>query len=103
TCPRVLGPTAVEELRAGYAKLTARRERFVVITDTTLIAEVPSALVRKQLAALLNEPEFASEMRRYQVGAGLVVDSVVIRGALTALLWLWTPPAPIHHARTLAE
>lgn len=94
-CAPQLGAGAAAELDAGFERLFARRARFAMVCDLREVRSVPDALVRKRLADVLNRPDFREQQGRYQVGSANVIASAPIRAALTALLWLWTPPSPM--------
>lgn len=94
-CAPQLGAGAASELDGGFERLFARRARFAIVCDLRSVTSVPDALTRKRLAEVLNRADFRAQQGRYQVCSANVVASAPIRAALTALLWIWTPPSPM--------
>lgn len=93
-----------EDLPAFFAKSEAillRRQPYVTITDASACRELPSAIVRKELAEW--SKKFDSQMKRYTVGSAIVITSPLVRGGLTALFWLAPPPYPQQVVATVAE
>lgn len=68
-----------------YRKLLDRNQAYAVIFDATSIG-APAPSVRKQFADFLTDN--APDMRRLCKGTAFVISSALVRGALTALLWL---------------
>jgi len=95
-----LGPIAVLEMenmsRAGYEAILAKidelviapKKPYVMITDTRGITEIPGADVRKLVAAWMEK----NASGHTSLGSATIVKSAVMRGALTALYWLFEPP-----------
>jgi hypothetical protein len=63
---------------------------FVTVTDMRRVHSMPPADTRKQIADWMQT--HAKTTRA--VGAVVIVDNPIMRGALTALYWLFTPPTP---------
>jgi hypothetical protein len=82
-----------------------RGERFSVIADGTVMKGMPTAKQRKigaDLALWLREN--APKGARWPIMAwGNVITSPLVRGALTAILWIDTPPHPQKVFATFAE
>lgn len=74
---------------ARYDKMLAREQRFVNVTDATLVAERPPATVRQQLADWSRDND--ARMVRLSCGDARVVKSSIIKGAMTAVGWLHKP------------
>jgi hypothetical protein len=102
TCPRLLDESSIDSLAEGLDRLLQRRTKFVMICDTRGTG-VPNAVVRKKLAELMNRGDLQERQARYQLGTANIIESVGVRAALTALLWLWTPPNPMASVATLPE
>ena len=51
----------------------------------------------------VGSPRVLEHASRLCVGAAAVVDGALMRGALTAVLWVWKPPFPLHAAATVPE
>lgn len=93
-CPERFSDDAVVYLAACFQHIFARGEKFAVLVDTARLRQVPGAHWRQELATWLNDPGLRARATRHNVGAAIVIDSEPVRGALTALHWLWTPPTP---------
>jgi len=81
--------TEFDEYLAWHRDNLRRRQRFAIILDATR-ARSPNALERRKQAEALREGE--PLLRQYCAGAAFVIPSSVVRGTLTAILWL-QPPA----------
>ena len=80
---------AVTPFRARYNRMLERERRFVNVTDATLVVDRPPATVRKLLADWSRDND--ERMVRLSCGDARVVRSAIIRGAMTAVLWLHKP------------
>jgi hypothetical protein len=94
-CPAAFDLRAAEALQRGLERLFARQQKFSLVCDIRPITRVPDAVVRKRLADVMNLPHVREGQTRWQLGSANIVDSAPLRAALTALLWLWTPPTPM--------
>lgn len=74
-----------ERHASHLADLRKEKRRFVLITDTFAAAR-PSPNARKRIADLL--VTLGPDRRYLTVGSYLVIESALIRGAVTALAWL---------------
>ncbi|MFO0692687.1 MAG: hypothetical protein U0230_03965 [Polyangiales bacterium] len=88
--PATFGPPDVDRYIAEIDALYKRRERFASFVDTTGLASLPGANERKRLAEWQNET--IDLIGRYNVVTTTVVASPLMRGALTAMNWLFRPP-----------
>ena len=70
----------------------ARNETFATVLDTTRSGGMPPTQRRKQ-AEWMRENEGA--LRRWSAGTAFVVQSAIVRGVLTAILWM--QPIPQEH------
>jgi hypothetical protein len=93
----------VQDLDKQMGALFARRERFAIITDTRPITSVPGAAERKPLTEWLRRPEHLRNQARWNVGSATLMTSAVMRGALQAIYWVWTPASPQMAAKDLDE
>lgn len=80
--------------------LIARKQKTVTIVDSRRSGRVPASLRKKQAEWL---KQYENLLTTYSVGTVFVIDSPLVRGALTAILWL--QPLPTAHAvvATLAQ
>ena len=81
-----------EEFFRAFAAVYARRERFATITDLRQFAGVPTAKQRQRMAAWYNETK--PLLKRYSLGHALVLNSAIMRGAMTALRWIVPAEVP---------
>ena len=51
----------------------------------------------------MNDTRVVERQRQLNVGSSTVVSNAAMRGVLTALYWLWTPPTAQHAARDLDD
>jgi hypothetical protein len=75
-----------------YRGLCQRRISFVAISDVRAARQLPDAATCQRFgeaAALL-----AAEFPGCSLGAGIVLESALIRGALSAIEWLYHPEVP---------
>jgi hypothetical protein len=72
---------------------------FVTITDSRRVRSIPPADVRRYIADWMA----AHAKTTRAVGAVTIIDSALMRGALTALYWVFTPPTPQGVARDWSE
>ncbi len=83
-----------KEMIAGYDALFARGERYALITYTPDGGALPSARDRKRIADWAESPRVRDLSKKLCVGSATVVQNALMRGALTAITWLWKPSAP---------
>ncbi|MCA9649865.1 MAG: hypothetical protein H6712_00530 [Myxococcales bacterium] len=76
-----------------YRAILDKNQPFAIVYDATKIGSV-DALVRKAYAQFMLENE--ADFRRLCVGCGFVITSALVRGALTAVLWV-TGAMPMPH------
>jgi hypothetical protein len=87
----------------GYQRYFTRNQRYAVLSVSPRDAEPVGAKARKAVAEWVGGPDVQQYARALCVGAASVVEGAIARGALTALLWLWTPPMPLRPCATLDE
>lgn len=84
----------------GQRGLLARRTKHLALCDARSGHAMP-ATQRKIFGDWLRESADAS--RRYTMGMAIVVDNALIRGALTAVLWVVEPTCPTKAVSTLED
>ncbi|HEX2736413.1 MAG TPA: hypothetical protein VHM70_32645 [Polyangiaceae bacterium] len=92
---RTLTVADTEPLFDYYRGLCQRRIRFVAISDVRASTNAPDAKTRKCIADHSNA--FAELAKEWSVGSVIVVQSELIRGALTAIEWLTRPASPRYY------
>jgi hypothetical protein len=98
-CPPRFDAAWVAELDAKFAPVFAKKERFALVTDSSPVVALPSAVERKQLTAWTSRPDQIALQKRFNVGSSTIVKNAVMRGTLQALYWFWTPGSPQHASR----
>lgn len=92
-----------EVMRAAFEKMasyTARKERYCILHDARSSPTL-GAKHRRMGAEIGKRDAHLSE--RYCAGTALVFDSAIIRGAITAVNWLFSPPYPQKTFSTVEE
>lgn len=102
-CPTQWGEGWVEDLDHQVSELFARNQRYALIVEASRVSGVPSAKDRKHLTDWLRRPEHLARQRRWNVGSSTIITNALVRGALQAIYWVWSAPAPQHAARDLDE
>lgn len=90
-----------EAYLAEYENYLERRERYAAI----LITEPHSPMTKPRHAKLQTEwiAAHEQEIRSFCVGLAFVLPSVVMRGALRAMLWMQPLPVPYRVFATVPE
>lgn len=88
--PSHFGIEDVDAYIADVNRLYQRRERFATLVQTSENTAVPGALERRRLADWQNDT--IDSIRRYNVFTATVVRSPLVRGAMTAMHWVFRPP-----------
>lgn len=78
-----------------YRSLCRRKIRFVAVSDVRASLSMPDARTRQRFAE--EAARFATDAAAWSLGASVVVDSPLIRGALTAIEWLYRPARPTRY------
>jgi hypothetical protein len=86
---------------AEVSRLYARKERFATLVDTTAVEELPGAAARRALAEWQNST--VEQIRSYNVCTATVLSSALVRGAMTAMHWLFRPPNEQIAVASIAE
>jgi hypothetical protein len=72
-----------------------RGERYALITTKKSGLPTWSPKIRKRVADWSNSARVRTRSKELCVGSAAVVEDTFSRGALTAILWLWTPASPM--------
>lgn len=78
-----------------YRSLCRRKIRFVAVSDVRASLAMPDAKTRQRFAE--EAARFATDAATWSLGAIVVVDSPLIRGAMTAIEWLYRPARPTRY------
>jgi hypothetical protein len=89
-------------MSTGYERLWARGERYALVSTSSSRANPVTARGRRLIVDWANSPRVRTMSAKYCVGSATVVPNALARGALTAILWLWTPATP-HEAVSTPE
>lgn len=92
----------VDQLDADFEHVFAHHRRFAIVTHSTIV-RFPSTNVRERIAAWANRPDVHAATCLLNVGHAYVVGNPIVRGSMTAILWLWDPPNPQFAAATFEE
>ncbi len=87
----------------GFQRYFVRGQRYAVLSASPRDAELPGATARKMVTDWLRRDDVQKSTRALCVGAASVNENAVTRGALTALMWVWTPPMPVRPVRSIDE
>ena len=90
-------------LDVAFRQVFARKERFTVITDTTPLVTMPSAMERKAITDWAARPDHLELQKRFNLGSSTIIKNTLVRGTLQALYWVWTPGSAQHVARDFDE
>lgn len=91
---RAYGESTDDDLRAYTGRLSellAREQRHVLIVDASGAKTLKGT--HRQMVAEWNKAN-AEKLAKYRVGLVLVTRSAVLRGMITAVYWVFTPPFP---------
>jgi hypothetical protein len=84
----------------GMTRMLARRETNVVIMDATQAGRTPPKHRKMQSDWMKAHQD---ELARHSLGTAFVITSALVRGALTAILWVAPMASPHTVVGTLAE
>ena len=93
----------MREMVEGYERFFQRGVRYAVLVVSPGVFVRIGARERKAIGAWVNDPRIHALTGKLCVGSATVVPSPVARGALTALLWFWTPAMPHRAVSTVEE
>jgi hypothetical protein len=87
---------ALEAVRGAVA----RKQRFALIADASAGVDV-SATQRRMVTEFFRANE--AELKKWCAGLVTVSTSTLVRGAITAIGWVFPAPMPSHVAATFAD
>jgi hypothetical protein len=79
-----------------------RREKFACLIDCRGMTMAHTANQRRRIAEWLAEPEL-ERLSPHASAIAVLFRSALIRGALTAVNWIKTPPAPVKAFGSIAD
>lgn len=82
----------IQQLADSFEVHFRRREPYAFVSVQPEGSIPPGPSERKLLMQWLTSDRVRECAAELCVGAAAVVDSTIMRGALTALLWFWKPP-----------
>ncbi|HSC87827.1 MAG TPA: hypothetical protein VLC09_11175 [Polyangiaceae bacterium] len=89
-----------EQMFREFERLWRRGERFMTITDTRF-SNNPTSKQRQRIGQWIRDNNDSA--RHCTIGAITIVESVIVRGALTVIDWLAQPNYPMEYVRTWAQ
>lgn len=104
-----VGPTdgfdahQVELMAAYYTRLFKRGKRYSVLSCSPKDGLPTNARGRKLIVDWAQSKEVRENSAKLCVGSATVVSNALSRGALTAILWVWSPAAPHLPCATVEE
>lgn len=101
--PKVYDKASVDLMQSTFERVFQRGERYALITVSPRGASPPGAQERKAIAEWANLPRSRKYSRELCVGSASVVENALMRGALTAMMWIWTPASPHKAVANLSE
>jgi hypothetical protein len=101
--PERYDAAAVQGMHDAFEPYYRRGQRYALLSIQPRGSVAPGAKERKMLMDWVGSPRVLEYASRLCVGAAAVVDGAMMRGALTAVLWVWKPPFPLHAAATVSE
>ena len=101
--PKVYDRAAIELMQASFERYFLRGERYALVTVSPRGSTPPGAHERRAIAEWANSPRVRDYSKRLCVGSGTVVENALMRGALTAMMWIWTPVSPHKAVSTTDE
>jgi hypothetical protein len=87
-------PAEMDQMAKGFERYFRRAEPYAVLNIARLGANAPDACARLRIAQWGNTPRVRQLSKLLCAGTASVLTFPWERRALTALSWLWTPPAP---------
>jgi hypothetical protein len=101
--PKVYDKGSVELMQSTFERIYQRGDRYAFITVSPRGASPPGAQERKAIAEWANLPRSRKFSRDLCVCSASVLESALMRGALTAMMWIWTPASPHKAVADLSE
>ncbi len=91
----------IEPLARSLTACFAKNQRFLSLTDASLVANLPDAKGRNAIAAFTKSIEAMTQ--KHVVANALVIKSPIARGVLTAIQWVAPPVVPTIAASSSEE
>lgn len=88
---------------ADFDRVLARGPAFVHVVDTRRMSTAANAVQRKMFGDWLRDETAVRLARTYKGCDALIVSSALMRGAITAALWLSPPSSPTKSFGTTRE
>lgn len=82
----------VDGIFAYYRRLCERRIRFVSISDVRAATKLPDAATCRRFGEAADQ--LSEELGSWSLGGGVVLESALIRGAISAIEWIYHPKNP---------
>jgi hypothetical protein len=101
--PRRYDAASILQLTEAFEAYFQRGQRYAFISVQPEGSTPPGPSERKLLMEWLGSARVRQYSGQLCVAAAAVVDSTLMRGALTALLWFWNPPFELKVVETSEE
>jgi hypothetical protein len=88
----VLDGPSIDSMFRAFDRVLTRQAPFAAVIDTRPLTRFPDAIERKRIADWMQQRVAAEAL--YNLGNGLVIDSMAARAAITAINWLRRPVNP---------
>lgn len=82
----------VEQMIRAFQRAFEREGKFVTWMDARDVPKVPAPATRRAVAEWMRSIE--AQMQEHCVGSCNLIRSPIIRGVITAIYWIYTPPVP---------
>lgn len=82
----------VDGIFAHYRALCRQQVRFVAISDVRAATKLPDAATCRRFGEAADQ--LSEELHSWSLGGAVVLESALIRGALTAIEWIYHPRRP---------
>lgn len=92
--PKAYDRAAVEQMKASFERYFRRTDRYALVTVSPRGSTPPGAHERKAIAEWADSPRVREFSKQLCVGSASVIENALMRGALTAMMWIWTPASP---------
>jgi hypothetical protein len=97
------GPADTKQMAEGMEGYFARGKKYALIVIAPPGASLPEAKERRAIAEWANRPLVREQSKRLCVGTAVVLTNSLLRGGMTALMWLWKPAVPVEVVGSLEE
>lgn len=89
----------VDGIFAHYRELCRREVRFVSISDVRAATKLPDAATCRRFGEAADQ--LSGELNVWSLGGAIVLESALIRGALSAIEWIYHPGRPMTYFHDL--